>query len=157
MGASEYNRIIDDSHTLSGVRDWSFFLQSQFGMALEKINKTFSETVRTLDKGIIFLAIASSVAPFLGLLGTVWGIMNSFYQIGNQGSASLPVVAPGIAEALIVTMIGLAVAIPAVLFYNYFVHRVELIENEMDEFKNLLLAHLKRDIFILLYGKNKEQ
>ena len=157
MGASEYNRIIDDSHTLSGVRDWSFFLQSQFGMALEKINKTFSEVVRTLDKGIIFLAIASSVAPFLGLLGTVWGIMNSFYQIGNQGSASLPVVAPGIAEALIVTMIGLAVAIPAVLFYNYFVHRVELIENEMDEFKNLLLAHLKRDIFILLYGKNKEQ
>ena len=157
MGASEYTRIIDDSHTLSGVRDWSFFLQSQFGMALEKINKTFSEVVRTLDKGIIFLAIASSVAPFLGLLGTVWGIMNSFYQIGNQGSASLPVVAPGIAEALIVTMIGLAVAIPAVLFYNYFVHRVELIENEMDEFKNLLLAHLKRDIFILLYGKNKEQ
>jgi biopolymer transport protein TolQ len=97
------------------------------------------------------------VAPFLGLLGTVWGIMNSFYQIGNQGSASLPVVAPGIAEALIVTMIGLAVAIPAVLFYNYFVHRVELIENEMDEFKNLLLAHLKRDIFNLLYGKNKIQ
>jgi biopolymer transport protein TolQ len=155
MGAGEYNRIIDDSHALSGVRDWSFFLQSQFGMALEKINKTFSETVRTLDKGIIFLAISSSVAPFLGLLGTVWGIMNSFYQIGNQGSASLPVVAPGIAEALITTIIGLAVAIPAVLFYNYFVHRVELIENEMDEFKNLLLAHLKRDIFNVLYSKNK--
>lgn len=157
MGVVEYTRIIEDSHALSGVRDWSFFLQNQFGMALEKINTVFSETVRKLDKGIIFLAIASSVAPFLGLLGTVWGIMNSFYQIGNQGSASLPVVAPGIAEALIVTMIGLAVAIPAVLFYNYFVHRVDVIENEMDEFKNLLLAHLKRDIFNLLYGKNKIQ
>lgn len=157
MGASEYGRILEDSHALSGVRDWSFFLQNQFGMALEKINTVFSETVRKLDKGIIFLAIASSVAPFLGLLGTVWGIMNSFYQIGNQGSASLPVVAPGIAEALIVTMIGLAVAIPAVLFYNYFVHRVDRIESEMDEFKNLLLAHLKRDIFNVLYSKSKEK
>jgi len=157
MGVGEYTRIIEDSHALSGVRDWSFFLQNQFGMALEKINTTFSETVRALDKGLIYLAISSSVAPFLGLLGTVWGIMDSFYQIGNQGSASLPVVAPGIAEALIVTMIGLAVAIPAVFFYNYFVHRVELIENEMDEFKNLLLAHLKRDIFNLLYSKSKAQ
>jgi biopolymer transport protein TolQ len=83
--------------------------------------------------------------------------MNAFYQIGNQGSASLPVVAPGIAEALITTIIGLAVAIPAVLFYNYFVHRVELIENEMDEFRNLLQAHIKRDIFNALYGKSKEQ
>jgi biopolymer transport protein TolQ len=157
IGIIEYKRILEDSHALTGVRDWSFILQNQFGMALERINTSFSEQVRKLDKGLIYLAISSSVAPFLGLLGTVWGIMNAFYQIGNQGSASLPVVAPGIAEALITTIIGLAVAIPAVLFYNYFVHRVELVENEMDEFKNLLLAHLKRDIFNVLYGKNKDQ
>jgi biopolymer transport protein TolQ len=114
----------------------------------------FSETVRFLDKGLVILAISSSVAPFIGLLGTVWGIMNSFYQIGDQGSASLPVVAPGIAEALIATILGLAVAIPAVLFYNYYMHRVERIENEMDEVKNLLQSHLKRDLFNLLYGNS---
>jgi biopolymer transport protein TolQ len=156
-GVVEYKRILEDSHAMTGVRDWSFILQNQFGMAIERVNTTFSELVRKLDKGLIYLAISSSVAPFLGLLGTVWGIMNAFYQIGNQGSASLPVVAPGIAEALITTIIGLAVAIPAVLFYNYFVHRVELIENEMDEFRNLLQSHIKRDIFNVLYGKSKEQ
>jgi biopolymer transport protein TolQ len=151
MGAAEYRRILDDSHTLSGVRDWSFFLQTQFAMAVERIDSKISEIGRKLDKGIIFLAIASSVSPFLGLLGTVWGIMNSFFEIGNQGSASLPVVAPGIAEALIVTLVGLGVAIPAVVFYNYFIHRVDRLENEIDEFKNLVFSHLKRDIFGVLY------
>ena len=153
MGVAEYRRIIDDSHKLTGVRDWSFFLQTQFSMALERINSKVSEIGRKLDSGIIFLAIASSVSPFLGLLGTVWGIMNSFFEIGNQGSASLPVVAPGIAEALIVTIAGLAVAIPAVLFYNYFLHRVDRLENEMDAFKNLLCSHLKRDIFGVLFSE----
>jgi biopolymer transport protein TolQ len=151
MGASEFRRILDDSHKLAGVRDWSFFLQTQFAMAVERINSKVSEVGRKLDRGIIFLAIASSVSPFLGLLGTVWGIMNSFFEIGNQGSASLPVVAPGIAEALIVTLVGLAVAIPSVVFYNYFIHRVDRLEIEMDEFKNLVFSHLKRDIFGVLY------
>lgn len=155
MGVAEYRRILDDSHLLTGVKDWSFVLQNQFGMALERINTKFSELVRSLDRGVIILAISCSVAPFLGLLGTVWGIMNSFFEIGNQGSASLPVVAPGIAEALITTLVGLAVAIPAVLFYNYFQHRVDRIENEMDEFKNLLFSHLKRDIFNVLYGSKQ--
>jgi biopolymer transport protein TolQ len=151
-GLAEFRRILKDAHDLTGVKDWSFFLQNQFGMAVERIDTKFSEVVRSLDRGVVILAIASSVAPFLGLLGTVWGIMDSFFEIGNQGSASLPVVAPGIAEALVVTAIGLAVAIPAVLFYNYFVHRVDRMENEMDEFKNLLYSHLKRDIFNTLYS-----
>jgi biopolymer transport protein TolQ len=77
--------------------------------------------------------------------------MDSFYEIGNQGSASLPVVAPGIAEALVVTLVGLAVAIPAVLFYNYFVHQVDRVENEMSEYKSLMFSHLKRDILSVLY------
>jgi biopolymer transport protein TolQ len=153
MGVAEYRRILDDSHKLTGVRDWSFFLQTQFTMAVERINSKVSEIGRKLDRGIILLAIASSVSPFLGLLGTVWGIMNSFFEIGNQGSASLPVVAPGIAEALIVTIAGLAVAIPAVLFYNYFVHRVDSLESEIDAFKNLLFSHLKRDIFGVLFSE----
>jgi len=157
MGVAEFRRILDDARKLSGVRDWSFFLQTQFGMAVERINSKASELGRKLDSGIIILAIASSVSPFLGLLGTIWGIMNSFFEIGNQGSASLPVVAPGIAEALIVTLMGLAVAIPAVLFYNYFVHRVDRIENEIDEFKNLLFSHLKRDIFTVLYTDKSDK
>jgi biopolymer transport protein TolQ len=152
IGLAEFRRILKDAHDLTGVKDWSFFLQSQFGMAMERIDTKFSEVLRALDRGIVMLAIASSVAPFLGLLGTVWGIMDSFFEIGNQGSASLPVVAPGIAEALVVTAIGLAVAIPSVLFYNYFVHRVDRIENEMDEFKNMLFSHLKRDIFNTIYS-----
>jgi biopolymer transport protein TolQ len=155
-GIAEFRRILKDAHDLTGVKDWSFFLQNQFSMATERINTKFSEVVRSLDQGVVILAIASSVAPFIGLLGTVWGIMNSFFEIGNQGSASLPVVAPGIAEALITTTIGLAVAIPAVLFYNYFVHRADRIESEMDEFKNLLFSHLKRDIFNTLYSGNKQ-
>jgi biopolymer transport protein TolQ len=153
MGISEFHRILKDSHDLVGVKDWPFFLQNQFSMALDRINTKFSEEVRKLDRGVVILALACSVAPFLGLLGTIWGIMNSFFEIGNQGSASLPVVAPGIAEALITTTLGLAVAIPAVLFYNYFVHRADRIENEMDEFKNLLTSHLKRDIFNTLYSQ----
>jgi biopolymer transport protein TolQ len=150
-GAGEYRRILDDSSSHSGIRDWSFFLQNQFAITLERIDTLYSEISRKLDKGLILLAISSSVCPFLGLLGTVWGIMDSFYEIGNQGSASLPVVAPGIAEALVVTLVGLGVAIPAVLFYNYFVHRVDRVENELTEYKNLMFSHLKRDILSVLY------
>jgi biopolymer transport protein TolQ len=97
--------------------------------------------------------MTSSIAPFLGLLGTVWGVMNSFFDIGNQGSASLPVVAPGIAEALITTIVGLVVAIPALFFYNYLNHRTERLDNEMDEFREFLLGRLKREIFSLLYSE----
>jgi biopolymer transport protein TolQ len=156
-GVTEFRRILDDSNSHTGVRDWSFFLQNQFAIALERIDTTYSEMSRNFDRGLILLAISASVCPFLGLLGTVWGIMNSFFEIGNQGSASLPVVAPGIAEALITTLVGLAVAIPAVLFYNYFVHRVERIENEVGEFKNLLFSHVKRDILGTLYGDKQKK
>ena len=156
-GVVEYRRILTDSHSHTGVRDWSFFLQNQFAITLEQIDAVFSELSRGLDSGLILLAISASVCPFLGLLGTVWGIMNSFFEIGNQGSASLPVVAPGIAEALITTLVGLAVAIPAVLFYNYFIHRVERIENEVAEFKNLLFSHVKRDILSVLYGDKQKK
>jgi biopolymer transport protein TolQ len=152
-GLKEYRRILDDSRKLTGARDWSFILESQFGMTNERMDTKFSEIMRKFDSGIILLAIASSVAPFIGLLGTVWGIMNSFFEIGNQGSASLPVVAPGIAEALIATVMGLAVAIPAVFFYNYFVHKVDNMESQIDEFKNLMFSHLKRDILNVIFGE----
>ena len=112
VGLSEYNRIVTDVKRM-GRGDPAFILQSQFSMAEERIESACTGIVATLDRGVFLLAIVSSISPFLGLLGTVWGIMNSFFEIGNQGSASLPVVAPGIAEALIATLAGLAVAIPA--------------------------------------------
>jgi biopolymer transport protein ExbB/TolQ/biopolymer transport protein ExbD len=139
LGIREFKRIQSDATLPGAVRDISFFLQNQFSIAAEHIESSISKTIPTLDKGVFLLAIVSSLSPFLGLLGTVWGIMNSFYEIGNQGSASLPVVAPGIAEALVVTLAGLAVAIPALFFYNYFMHRTERIESELDEFKEVLV------------------
>jgi biopolymer transport protein TolQ len=150
-GASEYRRILEDAKSHTGVKDWSFFLQNQFTMAEDSLESVFMALVNPFGQGVFLLAMASSIAPFLGLLGTVWGIMNSFYEIGNQGSASLPVVAPGIAEALITTIVGLAVAIPALFFYNFFNSRTEQVENDMDEFKDVLLVRLKRELFNLLY------
>ena len=152
ISAGEYRRILSDAHSHTGVKDWSFFLQNQFGMAADCLESGFMALTNPFGQGVFLLAMISSIAPFLGLLGTVWGIMNSFYEIGNQGSASLPVVAPGIAEALITTIVGLAVAIPALFFYNYFNNRTEQIENEMDEFKELLLIRLKRELLNLLYA-----
>lgn len=151
-GSAEYNRIIADSRSHTSVKDWSFFLQNQFTMASQRLESELTAAGARLDSGLILLAIISSVAPFLGLLGTVWGIMNSFFEIGHQGSASLPVVAPGIAEALITTIVGLGVAIPAVFFYNFFMHGVGRVEDELEEIKDLILLRLKREILTLLYG-----
>lgn len=157
VGYKEYNRIIADAKIHTKVQDWSFYLQNQFTMASERVSAAAASISAKLDRGVFLLAIAGSIAPFLGLLGTVWGIMNSFYEIGNQGSASLPVVAPGIAEALITTIVGLGVAIPAVFFYNIFIHRAERIEDEMDEFNDNLLLLLKRELFNLLYSDKSAQ
>ena len=92
------------------------------------------------------LATTGSTAPFIGLFGTVWGIMSSFQDIGAKGSATLAVVAPGISEALIATAIGLAAAIPAVVAYNHFSNRIRMIENEMSHFAADFLNMLKRDL-----------
>ncbi|HEX2956892.1 MAG TPA: MotA/TolQ/ExbB proton channel family protein [Chitinispirillaceae bacterium] len=151
-GAMEYRRILEDAKSHTGVKDWSFFLNNQFIMAGDFLNNAYQSLVAPFDKGVFLLAMSSSIAPFLGLLGTVWGIMNSFFDIGNQGSASLPVVAPGIAEALITTVVGLIVAIPALFFYNYLNHKAEKLDDEMDEFRELLIGRLKREIFSLLYS-----
>jgi len=87
-----------------------------------------------LEKRIPFLATTASITPFIGLFGTVWGIINAFQNIGSQGSTSLAVVAPGIAEALIATAAGLFAAIPAVYFYNHFTNQVKEFAAEMDDF-----------------------
>lgn len=93
-----------------------------------------------------FLATVGSAAPFVGLFGTVWGIMNSFFQIGQQQNSSLAVVAPGISEALFATAIGLFAAIPAVIAYNRFSHRVNRFETRLYRFADRFHATLSREL-----------
>ena len=90
--------------------------------------------VGKLERRVPFLATTASITPFIGLFGTVWGIMAAFQNIGAQGSTSLSVVAPGIAEALVATAGGLFAAVPAVYFYNHFTNRVRELAAEMDDF-----------------------
>jgi len=104
---------------------------------------TTSEITR-LEKYLAFLATTGSTAPFIGLFGTVWGIMTSFKGIGETGSASLAVVAPGIAEALVATAIGLVAAIPAVIGYNHFQTRIKVLIAEMDNFATEFLNIVQR-------------
>ena len=100
-----------------------------------------------LERALSFLATTGNTAPFVGLFGTVWGIMESFRSIGLMGSASLAVVAPGISEALVATAAGLAAAIPAVVAYNYFLHRINLLRAEMDIFSSEFLSMVERQFF----------
>jgi biopolymer transport protein TolQ len=105
---------------------------------------TTSEITR-LEKYLTFLATTGATAPFIGLFGTVWGIMTAFEKIGQSGSASLAVVAPGIAEALIATAIGLVAAIPAVMGYNHFQNRIKVLISEMDNFSTEFLNIVQRN------------
>lgn len=93
-----------------------------------------SEEVTKLEQNMSWLATVASVSPFIGLFGTVWGIIDAFQGLGNAGSASLRAVAPGISEALITTAIGLAAAIPAAIFYNIFGTRIKEIGTRMEDF-----------------------
>ncbi len=100
-----------------------------------------------LEFGLSFLATIGSVSPFIGLFGTVWGIMNAFQKIGTTGAAHLAVVAPGISEALIATAFGLLVAIPAVIFYNQYLSTVKQIEVDLDHFNSDFLNIAKKKFF----------
>ena len=98
-----------------------------------------------LEKRLSFLASTASVSPFIGLFGTVWGIMNAFGEIGRQGSANLAIVAPGISEALITTAAGLFAAIPAALFFNFFSERVKALSTTMDDFAMEFISMVERN------------
>ena len=100
-----------------------------------------------LERAVSFLATTGNTAPFIGLFGTVWGIMESFRGIGMKGSANLAVVAPGISEALIATAAGLAAAIPAVVAFNYFTNRISTLRVEMDIFSSDFLSTVERQFF----------
>ncbi|MBN1653314.1 MAG: protein TolQ [Deltaproteobacteria bacterium] len=115
---------------------------------IDNVARALSRAIKSestnLQNMVPFLATTGSTAPFVGLFGTVWGIMNSFINIGSQRNASLDVVAPGIAEALIATAIGLVAAIPAVMAYNYFIRRISVLEGEMESFSNDYLNIVRR-------------
>jgi biopolymer transport protein TolQ len=131
-GASEGSALSTD---LGGVENVSRALR----------RATNSEITR-LEKYLTFLATTGSTSPFIGLFGTVWGIMTAFEGIGKTGSASLAVVAPGIAEALIATAIGLVAAIPAVMAYNHFQNKIRVLIKEMDNFSTEFLNIVQRNI-----------
>ncbi|WP_027390700.1 MotA/TolQ/ExbB proton channel family protein [Chrysiogenes arsenatis] len=100
--------------------------------------------IREMEASLNVLAITASSSPFIGLLGTVWGIIKSFHEIGSMKSATLAVVAPGISEALVATALGLFVAIPAVIFYNIYANRVKEETAAMEGFADELLALLMK-------------
>ena len=111
------------------------------------LRKAQTQVITNLESALTFLATTGSTAPFIGLFGTVWGIMTAFRNIGATGSANLAVVAPGIAEALIATAVGLFAAIPAVVAYNYFLNWVKVLASEMETFSsdfiNIIERHLR--------------
>jgi len=132
----------------SGFLNKNFDFRKSFCENVKKemlivINKELS----SLEKGLNFLASVGSTAPFIGLFGTVWGIMNSFTAIGISQNTSLAVVAPGIAEALFATALGLVAAIPSVLFFNKFNSMLENISNKLEVFSEEIILIISKEIF----------
>lgn len=111
------------------------------------LRKSIDLEVAAMETRLTVLATTGSTGPFIGLFGTVWGIMGSFHKIGATGSASLAVVAPGISEALVATAIGLAAAIPAVVLYNNFIAQIRRQEIELNNFSTDFLNIAKRNFF----------
>jgi biopolymer transport protein TolQ len=110
------------------------------------LRRSVDTEISHLTQLVPFLATTGNTTPFIGLFGTVWGIMNSFHDIGLRGSASLAVVAPGISEALVATAAGLAAAIPAVIAFNHFSQKIRTIETELQSFSADFLNIVERDI-----------
>jgi biopolymer transport protein TolQ len=116
---------------------------------MEHVKRTLERAVAQqslrLESGLIMLAIAVSGAPFLGLLGTVWGVMSAFSYVAMKGSADLKTMAPGVAGALITTVAGLLVAIPSMFGYNWLVHTLRVLTVELDNFAQELVSHMETE------------
>jgi biopolymer transport protein TolQ len=110
------------------------------------LRRAISTEMTRMTQMVPFLATTGNTAPFIGLFGTVWGIMNSFHGIGMKGSANLAVVAPGISEALVATAAGLAAAIPAVIAFNFFMSKIRVVESDLHNFSSDFLNIIERDI-----------
>lgn len=122
-------------------------LQASLKQRVERaMNTTINRELHKIERGMTFLATVGSTAPFIGLFGTVWGIMNSFAAIAQTKNTSLAVVAPGIAEALFATALGLVAAIPAVVAYNGFSSKLGRYGDRLDGFVNDFMAILSRHL-----------
>ena len=137
-GFSEFNKLrsqknLDPKDVIDGSR--------------RAMRATYQREVDSIDAHLAYLASVGSVSPYVGLFGTVWGIMHSFRGLSNVGQATLSAVAPGIAEALVATAIGLFAAIPAVVAYNRFAHEIDRLstrfESFMEEFSNILQRQVR--------------
>ena len=130
-------------HIMQQGSDKKQSLKERLSNAMEiSANKSIAE----LESGLSFLAIAGSCAPFIGLFGTVWGIMTSFQNIAIAKNTNLAVVAPGIAEALLATGIGLFAAVPAVFFYNIFTNKINQIHDRSQNFSGQILNLLSKEL-----------
>lgn len=140
-------RHLRQSGTSTG-RDSATLINGFKGMDNVKraLRRSINEETTRMMQMVPFLATTGNITPFIGLFGTVWGIMNSFHGIGLRGSASLAVVAPGISEALVATAAGLAVAIPAVIAFNYFMQKIRVIESELQSFSSDFLNIIEGDL-----------
>jgi biopolymer transport protein TolQ len=138
---------------VAAMREWKRSFESQtrsfagLQMRIEKVmNVTIAREIERLERRLLVLATVGSAGPFIGLFGTVWGIMTSFQSIAASKNTSLAVVAPGIAEALFATAIGLVAAIPATIFYNKFVADVNKQAQRLEAFSDEFSAILSRQI-----------
>jgi biopolymer transport protein TolQ len=144
--------ILAETRRYLGVRgveggDWRLVVDSAASEEVERakmrdvLDRRALNEISEMERHLIFLSTTSSVAPFLGLLGTVWGIMSSFLSMGAEGAASIEVVGPGIAEALVTTIAGLAAAIPALVGYNLLVRQVHRKETAVDLYISRIIEH----------------
>jgi len=115
-------------------------------MVMQRISQSKEEEVYKLEQYVSFLATTAAVAPFIGLLGTVWGILTAFMAIGQAGSSSLATVGPYISEALVATAVGLFAAIPAVIAYNYFVNKIRIINKMIELFMDDFMLKSEREL-----------
>jgi len=146
LGFSELQKLGRSRGAKQGTEDTLEMQLASMDNLKRSLRKAESKQMARLGRYLSFLATTGSATPFIGLFGTVWGIMTSFQDIGRRGSASLAVVAPGISEALVATAAGLAVAIPAVIFYNYYSNKLADLENDMQGFSADFLNLVERDL-----------
>ena len=136
QGVAEFNRLKEAGNSGDVVSD----------NVRRALRQGVSESMAGLNSSLSFLATAANTAPFIGLFGTVWGIMYSFHQISQLKTASIATVAPGISEALIATAVGLFVAIPATVGYNTFLGTMQHIEGELVNFAGVFLNRVQREL-----------
>ena len=137
--------MVREAHqSVERMRRHNITYEEAIGEFQRSSEKAAIDSIGLMEKNLVVLSTTTTVSPFLGLLGTCWGIMISFINIGQAGSASLDVVAPGIAEALIATIAGLGTAIPSLVFYNLLSNRLQKVEGELQAFSISIVELMQR-------------